>query len=108
MNENLLINHAFIGKTTIFKVQLSKNKECFIHARCFAPLLGVNEDPVTGTANGALGAYLARYGFLKSDKYKAEQGYEIGKEGIVNVEVSDNVKVGGRAYIAMKGEISVE
>ncbi|KAA0002664.1 MAG: PhzF family phenazine biosynthesis protein, partial [Thermoplasmata archaeon] len=46
------------------------SKECFVHSRCFAPLYGVNEDPVTGTANGALGAYLAKHGMLKSNKYK--------------------------------------
>lgn len=83
-------------------------KECFVHSRCFAPLYGVNEDPVTGTANGALGAYLAKHGLLKNKKYKAEQGYEIGKEGIVSVDVSDKIKVGGEAYITIKGEISLE
>ncbi len=29
-----------------------------VHSRFFAPGLGVNEDPVTGSANGPLGAYL--------------------------------------------------
>ena len=32
-----------------------------VHTRLFAPLLGVPEDPATGSANGALGAYLVRH-----------------------------------------------
>ncbi len=83
------------------------NKDCLIHARCFAPLYGVNEDPVTGTANGALGAYLAKHRLLKSSLYKAEQGYEIGREGIVSVETGGKIKVGGEAYIVIKGEIDL-
>ncbi len=96
-----------VGALFVFTFE-TVNKNCLIHARCFAPLYGVDEDPVTGTANGALGAYLAKHGLLKSSTYKAEQGYEIGKEGIVSMEVSDKIKVGGEAYIAIKGEISVE
>jgi len=39
---------------------------------------------------------------------KAEQGYEPGKEGIVSVEIADKVKVGGEAYIGIRGGISLE
>ncbi|HHH78105.1 MAG TPA: PhzF family phenazine biosynthesis protein [Thermoplasmatales archaeon] len=84
------------------------NRDCLVHTRCFAPLYGVNEDPVTGTANGALGAYLKKHGLLKSDVYKSEQGYEMGREGTVAVDVSgDAVKVGGKAYIVMQGTLEV-
>jgi len=84
------------------------SEDCFVHTRCFAPLYGVNEDPVTGTANGALGAYLKKHELLENDVYKSEQGYEIGKEGTVVVDVSgDMVKVGGKAYIAMQGTLEV-
>jgi len=82
------------------------NEDSFVHARCFAPLYGVNEDPVTGTANGALGAYLKKHSLLKSMSYKSEQGYEMGKDGIVFVDASgDRIKVGGKAYIALQGKV---
>ncbi|HEC88695.1 MAG TPA: PhzF family phenazine biosynthesis protein [Thermoplasmata archaeon] len=84
------------------------NEDCLIHARCFAPLYGVNEDAVTGTANGALGAYLVKNGLLKEYRYKAEQGYEVGREGIVKVEINDKIKIGGKACIIMKGIIDLE
>ncbi len=41
--------------------------EFAVHIRCFAPLFGVPEDPVTGSANAALPAYLARHGLLGPD-----------------------------------------
>lgn len=98
---------AGVGSIFVFTFE-TINEECFIHARCFAPLYGVNEDAVTGTANGALGAYLAKNGLLENRIYKAEQGYEIGREGIVKVEAGNKIKVGGKAYVFMKGKISVE
>jgi len=39
------------------------------HARVFAPLYGVNEDPVTGTANGAVSSYLVKNGIIKKNKF---------------------------------------
>ena len=83
------------------------HEECMVHARCFAPLYGVNEDPVTGTANGALGAYLKKHGLLEKNPYRAEQGIEIGRKGIVIVEVNDRIKVGGEACLVMRGEIEI-
>ena len=41
--------------------------EAQIHARCFCPAVGLPEDPVTGTASGAVGAFLARHGVLAPD-----------------------------------------
>ena len=34
--------------------------ESTVHARMFAPTMGITEDPATGSASGALGAYLVR------------------------------------------------
>lgn len=84
------------------------DKSCFIHARCFAPLYGVNEDPVTGTANAALAAYLKKNNLLEKNEYKAEQGYELGREGIIWIKINDKIKIGGEAHIVMKGKIEIE
>jgi len=60
-----------------------------LHARHFSsPSSGTVEDPVTGTASGALGAYYRE--FIDSQYQAAaglliEQGYEIGREGHVRV-----------------------
>lgn len=82
-------------------------------ARHFAPSAGVNEDPVTGIAAGALGCYLSEYGDGKNDilKFQMEQGFNMGRNGIINVEISKEeqqykyVKVGGKAYLLFSTEI---
>ncbi len=67
-----------------------------VHMRCFAPAEGVPEDPITGSANAALPAYLARYGLLDRTgrEYLATQGTERGRDGRVAVRVLDEA---GRA-----------
>ena len=87
------------------------------HGRMFAPAIGIDEDPVTGNANGPLGAYLIKHSLVKHNNsifsFKAEQGHAIGRSGIVNVSVNIEkgepvqVKVGGRAVIIFKTEIEL-
>jgi PhzF family phenazine biosynthesis protein len=78
--------------------------------RCFAPAVGIPEDPVTGSANAALPAYLARYGLLGQTgrKYVAGQGTAIGRDGRVYVRVLDDAgraEIGGQAVTVVDGEI---
>ncbi len=76
------------------------------HSRNFPPIYGVNEDPVTGTANGALCCYLVKNNIVKGKNFVCEQGDIIGRSGRVLVDVSgDAVKVGGRAKIVEEKEI---
>lgn len=93
----------------------SQNSDILIHGRMFAPAIGINEDPVTGNANGPLGAYLAHHNLVKHNnslfKFKALQGETIKRKGIIEVEVNiENnepveVKVSGNAVIAFKSEL---
>lgn len=87
------------------------------HSRFFAPALGVREDPVTGAANGPLGAYLALHGVLRlpdaggSVRARAEQGDAMGKPGRVELEVHgtprtiETTRIGGVAVSVMAGEL---
>lgn len=84
-------------------------------ARHFAPVAGVNEDPVTGIAAGALGCYLSEFGkdnILLS--FQMEQGFNLGRNGIIHVEISKedqlykSVKVGGKACILFNTEIKLD
>jgi len=78
------------------------------HARNFCPLYGVNEDPVTGTANGAVSSYLVKNGIIKDKKLICEQGDVMGRPGRVFVEIDgDIVKVGGKARIVEEREIEI-
>lgn len=81
-----------------------------VHIRCFAPAFGVTEDPVTGSANAALPAYLAHHGMLTPPRmtYFATQGTELGRDGRVYVRVLDDsgrAEIGGQAVTVVEGEI---
>jgi PhzF family phenazine biosynthesis protein len=95
----------------------SEDSEILIHGRMFAPAIGVNEDPVTGNANGPLGAYLVHHNLVKHNnslfRFKAKQGEAIKRPGIIEVDINieDNepveVKVSGNAVIVFKAELSL-
>lgn len=78
------------------------------HARNFAPYYSINEDPTTGTANGAICIYLFKNNLVKRKKLICEQGDIIGRPGRVFVEIDgDIVKVGGRGIIVEEKTVVV-
>lgn len=66
------------------------------HMRFFAPGLGVFEDPVTGSANGPMAAYLYLNGLVDTTKnyfeFKAEQGHFVNRTGLVDVVLKTDEK----------------
>ena len=86
-----------------------------IRARVFVPGLSVPEDPATGSAAAALGAYLAARDTTSATslRYVVEQGFEMGRPSILELEVEKedgaitSVRVGGEAVMVSEGEISI-
>lgn len=83
------------------------DRESTVHGRLFAPNVGVDEDPVTGTASGAVGAYLDRFGEIDVSTVRCEQGDFLDRPGRVQVRVEDGIFVGGQAVTTLTGEIAV-
>jgi len=86
-----------------------------VHARMFAPSIGILEDPATGSASGALGAYLVQNGVVDvapTTDIIVEQGYEIERPSqiLVRVESDDDiiqtVKVGGQCVMVVEGTLT--
>jgi len=87
------------------------------HARFFAPADNIPEDPATGSACGALGAYLVHHGALSLEpnegryKFVIEQGDFIHRPSRINLDVKGNtrnieeVKVGGSSVVVARGEV---
>jgi PhzF family phenazine biosynthesis protein len=87
--------------------------------RCFAPAAGLDEDPVTGSASGALGCFLVRHGVLPpapggTATFTARQGFAGGRGGSVHVSVETDergeirsVAVTGSALLVAEGEFAV-
>ena len=89
--------------------------ESTVHARMFAPTVGVVEDPATGSASGALGAYLVHRGLVTAEPTAhivVEQGYEMGRPSAIYVDVDSGekgpfeVRVGGKAVEIAEGKLS--
>lgn len=88
-----------------------------VHSRFFAPTVGINEDPVTGSANGPLGAYLFERGEVEPTgdtvTMVGEQGDVIGRKGRVTIQLSVRgtqvtaVNIGGRAVTILEGEMLI-
>ena len=93
------------------------NDDILIHGRMFAPAIGINEDPVTGNANGPLGAYLVHHNLVEQGnslfEFKAKQGEAIGRTGIieVSVKIEDQnpveVAISGNAVIVFHSELII-
>ena len=89
------------------------------HARFFAPADNIPEDPATGSACGALGAYLVNHGALSLEpedgryKFVIEQGDFIHRPSRINLDVKgergriEEVKIGGPAVLVARGEVVV-
>jgi trans-2,3-dihydro-3-hydroxyanthranilate isomerase len=87
------------------------------HARFFAPADNIAEDPATGSACGALGAYLIHHGALSLEpedgryKFVIEQGDFIHRPSRINLDVKggpqaiEEVKIGGPSVLVAKGEV---
>jgi len=87
------------------------------HARFFAPADNIAEDPATGSACGALGAYLVHHEALSLEpddgryRFVIEQGDFIHRPSRINLDVKgapqavEEVKVGGPSVLVARGEV---
>jgi PhzF family phenazine biosynthesis protein len=83
----------------------SGEADCAIHVRSFAPAHGIAEDPVCGSGNISVAAYLRRFG-RAPESYVARQGMQLGRDGRVAMRVSEaEIWLGGEAVTCVEGTI---
>jgi trans-2,3-dihydro-3-hydroxyanthranilate isomerase len=87
-------------------------KENDLNVRVFVDLLGIPEDPATGSGNGCLAAYLCRHKYFGNDKVdiRVEQGYEIRRRSLLRLKAEAqkeriDVHVGGKAILVATGKL---
>jgi trans-2,3-dihydro-3-hydroxyanthranilate isomerase len=83
-----------------------------IHVRVFTECFGIPEDPATGSANGCLAAYLAKYQYFGSPNIDitVEQGIEMGRSSLLYLRANYTptncpVSIGGKVINIAKGEL---
>lgn len=107
-----------IGCNGYYVFTINPGEEDLVHGRMFSPAGGIPEDPVTGNANGPLGAYLVHFGLLGENlgehvAFQIVQGEAIGRTGRMRVDVDiENgqpvlVKLTGKAVVAFSAEIEI-
>jgi len=92
-----------------------ERKGFHFHARMFAPLLGIPEDPATGSAAAAFSGYLAVRDAMTSGtlQWSIEQGCEMGRPSLLYIEADKSngavtsVRVGGSAVMMTEGRITM-
>jgi len=104
-----------LGCNGYFAFAFTRESSALTYGRMFAPAIGINEDPVTGNANGPLGAYLVEHHLVDAidDRFEftARQGDALGRPGSMRVAVTVkdahpiSVAVTGRAVIVFSTEL---
>ncbi len=93
----------------------TERPESAVHVRLFAPALGVPEDAATGSANGALGAYLVHHRAVPVTEpttyIVSEQGAEMNQLSTLYIEVDSAskeitaVRAGGQVVSVIEGVV---
>jgi PhzF family phenazine biosynthesis protein len=81
-----------------------------LHVRSFAPALGVPEDPVCGSGNASVAAFLMHWGLVEQygTEYAARQGMQVGRDGQVAVRIDGkSIQIGGYAVTCVDGSLRV-
>ncbi len=89
----------------------TQHSKSHFHARVFAPLLGIDEDPATGSAAAAFAGAIHKFDAPRegTHRYLIEQGFEMGRPSKISLElVVDHgtlhaVRIGGQAIHVESG-----
>ncbi len=89
------------------------NPNHHVHARMFSPLLGVPEDPATGSAAAAFSGVAVAFEQPPNGTHQLviEQGYEMGRPSQIALDIdvmngaATHVRIGGGAVIISEGKL---
>jgi PhzF family phenazine biosynthesis protein len=98
-----------IGGVTVFGA--AGDGKSALHVRSFAPAHGIPEDPVCGSGNISVAAYLKKAGQADrfGKRYVARQGMQLGRDGQVSIRF-DGAKIllGGSAVTCVEGTLRLD
>jgi len=104
-----LSNRLSIGGVTVFGA--SSDGQSAIHVRSFAPAHGIQEDPVCGSGNISVAAYLSMSGQAArfGAGYAARQGMQLGRDGQVSIRFDGGkILLGGSAVTCVEGTLRLD
>jgi trans-2,3-dihydro-3-hydroxyanthranilate isomerase len=86
------------------------------HARMFSPMMGIEEDPATGSAVAALAGVIMRFDAPGpgNHRFVVEQGFEMGRPSLIDLELDvaggdiEGARIGGDAVVIARGTLDVD
>jgi len=88
----------------------AEGADAAMEVRAFAPSQGVNEDPVCGSGNGAVAAFVRDAGLVAAfgASYVSSQGAVVGRRGRLSIEIDTSgvIRVGGQSVTCIDGTIT--
>jgi PhzF family phenazine biosynthesis protein len=81
-----------------------------IEVRAFAPSCGIAEDPVCGSGNGCVAAFVRHTGQLEriGRDIVSTQGGAIGRAGVLRLNIGDDaIRVGGASVTCVEGSLAL-
>jgi trans-2,3-dihydro-3-hydroxyanthranilate isomerase len=89
-----------------------------VYSRMFAPVLGVGEDPATGSASGPLGCYLVEHGVVApgadAGRIESLQGVKMLRRSRIAIDIGGGpgaitrVRIGGEAVLVADGTLFLQ
>jgi PhzF family phenazine biosynthesis protein len=82
-----------------------------MHVRSFAPAQGIPEDPVCGSGNVSVAAFLLHSNLINSygNEYVARQGMQLGRDGQILIQIKEqSIAFGGYAVTCVDGMLRVK
>ena len=106
---------AFAATSVYLYTRETEGHDHDFRARMFAPVMGIEEDPATGSAVVALAGPIQEFDAMPDGEHTAivEQGYEMGRPSLIRLDMSvlggalANVRIGGKAVQFAEGVLAV-
>ena len=117
VSDKIQMRKAYDGREALPIFLFAADGANRLYSRMFAPdIIGVDEDPATGSASGPLGAFAVKYGLVPYARRVAitsEQGTKMGRSSIIHIlleygtdgEVPTRIEVGGSVMPVVVGTL---
>jgi PhzF family phenazine biosynthesis protein len=79
-----------------------------VEVRAFAPASGIDEDPVCGSGNGCMAAFIRATGQVErfGARFVASQGMAVGRAGLIRIAIdTGRIEVGGMSVTCIEGQL---
>ncbi len=117
VSDKIRMRKAYDGREALPIFLFAADGANRLYSRMFAPdIIGVEEDPATGSASGPLGAFAVKHGLVphaRSVSIISEQGTKMGRRSTIHIlleygadgEVPTRIEVGGTVMPVLTGTL---